>query len=718
MLTGSPGTVTSSGGAITIFLHADAAVNGRGFELNWTCTYPAAAPVTLFEANDTLSCNGIINFMDLSSNGPTSWSWDFGDGNTSILQNPTHIYSNGGNYTVTLTTSNSFGSDTYSIQNYINIIDLNLSLIPDSACGPSALLLQANSNSSNIKWYSDPSGQNLISTGNTFTTPVLNSTTTYYAKNEISFSTINGAPVDNLFGSGSFYQGNRHLIFDNYYTSTLVSVLVYSNSDGYRTVELRNSSNAVLEDTVIFIPDAPNGVRIYLNFDLPVQNNMQLGVNGSNTDLFRNSDGAIFPYDISNIISITGTNASAGYYYFFYDWEILKESCSSNLISVDAIINDNYEIIQDIDLCNGGSVVVGNNIYNNTGNYIDSLLMQNGCDSIIYTNLTVGNSSVTNNTITICNGDQYIVGNSTYIQTGNYIDTLQSGNCDSIINTNLIVEPTITVNQNFLICPGDSILIGSNYYTNNGIYYDTLVSSSFCDSIIIFQISTHNNPLTFNYQSICQGDSYLINNNNYNLAGSYYDVFIDYLGCDSVVNTILTILPLNQYSQNIEICFGDSIQIGDSLYYDEGEYQDTLVNFFGCDSIISTYLTISDVLSQLTIVGSDIQSLALNGIPPYTYDLYGPMGLISSIQNNGSIFQFTPQINGVYYLIVTDDLNCISDTAFAYIDFVATSIHDHNNQNEIYKIVDVLGRETYFLENRVLFYIHKDGSVHRHIVVE
>ena len=93
-----------------------------------------------------------------------------------------------------------------------------------------------------------------------------------------------------------------HLIFDNYYPSTLVSVLVYSNSDGYRTVELRNSSNAVLEDTVIFIPDSPNGVRIYLNFDLPVQNNMQLGINGSNTDLFRNSDGAIFPYDISNII--------------------------------------------------------------------------------------------------------------------------------------------------------------------------------------------------------------------------------------------------------------------------------------------------------------------------------------------------------------------------------------------------------------------------------
>ena len=36
-LTGSPGTIISSGGAVTIYLHADQSVNGRGFEVDWSC---------------------------------------------------------------------------------------------------------------------------------------------------------------------------------------------------------------------------------------------------------------------------------------------------------------------------------------------------------------------------------------------------------------------------------------------------------------------------------------------------------------------------------------------------------------------------------------------------------------------------------------------------------------------------------------------------------
>lgn len=53
-----------------------------------------------------------VSFTDLSVGDVTSWSWDFGDGQTNNLQNPTHIYTEGGHYTVTLTVSGPAGNNT------------------------------------------------------------------------------------------------------------------------------------------------------------------------------------------------------------------------------------------------------------------------------------------------------------------------------------------------------------------------------------------------------------------------------------------------------------------------------------------------------------------------------------------------------------------------------------------------------------------------------
>ncbi|MEM2878240.1 MAG: PKD domain-containing protein [Candidatus Hadarchaeales archaeon] len=55
-----------------------------------------------------------VAFTDTSTGDIVSWSWDFGDGNTSTDRNPTHQFS-AGTYTVTLTVTSSGGqSDTYS----------------------------------------------------------------------------------------------------------------------------------------------------------------------------------------------------------------------------------------------------------------------------------------------------------------------------------------------------------------------------------------------------------------------------------------------------------------------------------------------------------------------------------------------------------------------------------------------------------------------------
>jgi PKD repeat protein len=87
--------------------------DGKIYEFSTGSGGGGSAPVAQFsssQAPGTLS----VTFTDQSTNAPTSWSWDFGDptttADTSTAQNPTYAYPAAGNYPVSLTATNGFGS--------------------------------------------------------------------------------------------------------------------------------------------------------------------------------------------------------------------------------------------------------------------------------------------------------------------------------------------------------------------------------------------------------------------------------------------------------------------------------------------------------------------------------------------------------------------------------------------------------------------------------
>ena len=74
---------------------------------------------------------------------------------------------------------------------------------------------------------------------------------------------------------------------------------------------------------------------------------------------------------------------------------------------------------------------------------------------------------------------------------GFYTDLFQtSSGCDSIIYTNITVLPNINITQDTILCYGDSIIVGSNVYWTEGLFYDTISSENSCDSIITTNIET------------------------------------------------------------------------------------------------------------------------------------------------------------------------------------------------------------------------------------
>jgi PKD repeat protein len=81
-------------------------------------------PVANFTASaTTITAGQSVNFTDTSTNSPTSWSWTFAGGtpSASTAQNPSVTYNTAGTYTVSLTATNSAGSDTNTKTNYITV---------------------------------------------------------------------------------------------------------------------------------------------------------------------------------------------------------------------------------------------------------------------------------------------------------------------------------------------------------------------------------------------------------------------------------------------------------------------------------------------------------------------------------------------------------------------------------------------------------------------
>lgn len=103
-----------------------------------------ANPVADFTAPVTGRCEPpfTANFQDISTGGAAGWQWDFGDGGTSTLQNPSHTYTSYGTYTVTLIVTSTTGcTDTIVKPDYIRVsrADISITGLPARGCIPFVL---------------------------------------------------------------------------------------------------------------------------------------------------------------------------------------------------------------------------------------------------------------------------------------------------------------------------------------------------------------------------------------------------------------------------------------------------------------------------------------------------------------------------------------------------------------------------------------------------
>jgi len=135
-------------GVYTVCLKVRDCVSGIYYNCIKTNLINARAPIppdANFVASKTVGgfAPQRIDFTDTTTgDGINAWSWTFGDSGTSTAQNPTHIYNNGGTYSVSLTASSSYGSsDALTRTNYIVVgpvtaCDANFTGSPEGGFSP------------------------------------------------------------------------------------------------------------------------------------------------------------------------------------------------------------------------------------------------------------------------------------------------------------------------------------------------------------------------------------------------------------------------------------------------------------------------------------------------------------------------------------------------------------------------------------------------------
>jgi len=172
------------------------------------------------------------------------------------------------------------------------------------------------------------------------------------------------------------------------------------------------------------------------------------------------------------------------------------------------------------------------------------------------------------------------------------------------------------------LCQNHTVECAGQTFSNGGIYTVALPSYLGCDSIVTCMVQVIPTVATTQTVQMCQGGSVFCAGEEFFSPGLFPVTFSTAQGCDSVVQCIVSVVPIITVNLGTQIiCQGACFQLGDSLYCNSGSYVQVFNSTLGCDSIVSfnlVVLTTNTAANIQTPQGQTITcinpSLTLQGI--------------------------------------------------------------------------------------------------------
>jgi len=158
--------------------------------------------------------------------------------------------------------------------------------------------------------------------------------------------------------------------------------------------------------------------------------------------------------------------------------------CDS-IVTLNLTINNSTTGIDVQTACDSFTWLDGNTYTASNNTATHTLMNSVGCDSIVTLNLTISNSTTSTDNQTACNSYTWIDGNTYTSSNNTATHTLtNSVGCDSIVTLNLTIITSVSHSQSITICAGEIFSIGNDSFNSSGTYTTILPTQNGCDSVV------------------------------------------------------------------------------------------------------------------------------------------------------------------------------------------------------------------------------------------
>ena len=233
----------------------------------------------------------------------------------------------------------------------------------------------------------------------------------------------------------------------------------------------------------------------------------------------------------------------------------------------------------------------------------------------------------------------------------------------------------------------DTIAVSEcEYYTapsgkildTSGAFNDTVANATGCDSIITINL-TINNPTDTAF-SIATCQSYTSPSGKLFTEDSIFtDTILNSFGCDSIMTIDLTIFETAYDTTTLTKCVSYRSPSGKYMWTESGTYTDTVITAKGCDSIVTTHLTINKVDTSVLVTETELTANANFA----AYQWINCNNNYSKI--DGATYQsFTPSTNGWYAVEITSQNGCVDTSGCFGIGTSDIQVNDFGNDFNVY----------------------------------